>query len=165
MPTISLKVDLQIASKAKTLPGFPEFQKWISLTLEHSNRSFIRAEITIRIVDDQEMTALNVSYRNKEGPTNVLSFLYDVLPDLELDLMGDIIICAPVVAAEARAKNFPLLGHWAHMVVHGTLHLLGHDHEIESQATVMENIEVEILKNLGFRNPYIPEQGANTTPL
>ena len=114
------------------------------------------AEMTIRIVDEKEMTMLNGTYRGKQYPTNVLSFPFDMSDDinLEIPLLGDLVICAAVVEREALDQQKSVEAHWAHMVVHGTLHLLGYDHEKESDANVMEAKEINILQALGFNNPY-----------
>jgi probable rRNA maturation factor len=114
------------------------------------------AEMTIRIVDEKEMTTLNGTYRGKHYPTNVLSFPFDMSDDIELDipLLGDLVICAAVVEREALAQQKSLEAHWAHIVVHGTLHLLGYDHENDADAIAMEAKEITILQALGFNNPY-----------
>ncbi|MDR3479037.1 MAG: rRNA maturation RNase YbeY [Gammaproteobacteria bacterium] len=120
------------------------------------------AELTIRIVSVKEMTALNSTYRHKSGPTNVLSFPFDQTEEMDFDipLLGDIVICVDVVNQEAAAQSKTAEAHWAHMVVHGTLHLLGHDHEVEADAVKMETEEIRILKSLGFDNPYDINKGA-----
>lgn len=100
------------------------------------------------------MTTLNRDYRGKSGPTNVLSFPADLPPELALPLLGDIVVCAPVVAREAAEQGKPLAAHWAHMAVHGCLHLLGHDHVEEADAVAMETLESTILAQLGFPCPY-----------
>jgi probable rRNA maturation factor len=114
------------------------------------------AEMTIRIVNEAEMTTLNGTYRGKHYATNVLSFPFDMPEeiDLEFPILGDLVICASVVIEEAVVQHKPVAAHWAHMVVHGTLHLLGHDHEQDEAATLMETEEISILKALGFDNPY-----------
>ena len=148
---MSIDLELQIASKAKTLPHPAQFREWITVIL---NERFTTAEITIRIVDEEEIRDLNKQYRNKDKATNVLSFPYEPYPGIATRLLGDILICAPVVEQEAKTMNKPLLDHWAHMVVHGTLHLLGYDHEEDIDANVMENLETEIMVKLGFSPPY-----------
>lgn len=162
-------IELQIASSAKLLPKLSEFKSWIQTTITQAtmncDRTIRLGGITVRIVDKKEMIALNFAYRKKNAPTNVLSFLYDPLSGLQMDFTGDIIICAPVVESEAQAKQLLPLAHWAHMTVHGTLHLLGHDHEIDTEATIMESMEIHILKFLGFENPYSHTDGENTTTL
>ena len=106
------------------------------------------------MVDTEEMATLNRAYRGKEGPTNVLSFPYDLPPEAGLALLGDIVICAPVVAREAREQGKTLDAHWAHMTVHGALHLLGYDHIDEHEAAAMEALETDILARLDYPCPY-----------
>jgi probable rRNA maturation factor len=115
----------------------------------------VTGEITIRIVEEAESAALNSQYRSKDGPTNVLAFPGDAapLPDVDLPL-GDLVVCAPVVLREAEAQGKPPEAHWAHMVVHGTLHLRGYDHGTDEEAGVMEARERELLAGLGFADPY-----------
>lgn len=112
-------------------------------------------ELTIRIVDEVEAQQLNETWRQRTGPTNVLSFPYECPECIEnLGLLGDIVICAPLVAREAAEQQKSGHAHWAHLVIHGTLHLLGYDHTDDSQAQAMENLEIRILHNLGYPNPY-----------
>jgi probable rRNA maturation factor len=106
------------------------------------------------LVDEPESRALNERYRGKDRPTNVLSFPAELPEELDIPLLGDIVICAPLVAEEASSQGKPVEAHWAHLVVHGVLHLLGHDHQLESEAREMEALEVELLASLGFPNPY-----------
>ena len=148
---MTIELELQIASEAQTLPHPSQFREWVGTTL--SDR-LDDAELTIRIVDIEEMTELNSTYRKKEGPTNVLSFPADVDPEFDLPLLGDIVICASVVQQEASDANIELLAHWAHMVVHGTLHLLGYDHIEDDEAEIMEALEEQILTNMGYPAPY-----------
>ena len=112
------------------------------------------AEVTIRLVDEAESNQLNLTYRGKDKPTNVLSFPFECPPGVELPLLGDLIICRQVVEREANEQNKPLLAHWAHMVVHGSLHLLGYDHIDDEEAEEMEALEVEFMQALGYDNPY-----------
>ncbi|MCW8881311.1 MAG: rRNA maturation RNase YbeY [Sedimenticola sp.] len=128
-----------------------QFQKWAEAVLD--NR-LDQVELVIRIVDLEESQQLNREYRGMDKPTNVLSFPFEAPEVVESDHIGDLVICAPVVAAEAAEQGKPLEAHWAHLVVHGVLHLLGFDHINDQQAEEMENLEVEILANLGFSNPY-----------
>jgi len=147
------RILIQRAARNACVPASRELRLWAKQTLEENIPS---AELTIRIVNEDEMITLNNTYRNKNQTTNVLSFPFDMPAenDLDLPLLGDIVICADVVEHEARAQNKMLNAHWAHMVVHGTLHLLGFDHEKNSDAEVMEAREILILKKLGFSNPY-----------
>jgi len=122
-------------------------------------RSFEPVEMTIRIVDQQESQQLNADYRDKDKPTNVLSFEFEQPPGLvdigeELPYLGDLVVCAEVVAKEAKEQNKSLEAHWAHMIIHGTLHLQGYDHIDEYDVEEMEGIEIEIMQNLGYANPY-----------
>lgn len=116
------------------------------------------AEVTIRIVSSSEMHALNLKYRHKDKPTNVLSFTMEMPDGIELFPipLGDIVICADVVNQEAKLDHISPKAHWAHMVVHGTLHLLGYDHETDQEADAMQAIEVTFMQQLGFTNPYLP---------
>lgn len=140
-----LDFSLQNASDADYLPTRQHFKRWVQSALR------VDTMVTIRIVDADEGQALNTAYRGKAYATNVLTFPLTESPVL----MGDIIICAPVVLREATEQGKPLLAHFAHMTVHGVLHLHGYDHEVDAQATLMEAMEVSILKQLGFANPYV----------
>ena len=111
-------------------------------------------EMTIRFVDEVEGRQLNEQWRKRVGPTNVLSFPFESPPGLVVPLLGDIILCVPVVVREAEQYQIPLRAHWAHLVIHGTLHLLGYDHIDDSQAQIMEHLEIKCLTQLGYSNPY-----------
>lgn len=111
-------------------------------------------EISVRLVDDDEMQALNSRFRGRDYPTNVLSFPAELPPGVEAPLLGDIVICAPVVTREAREQSKPIEAHWDHLLVHGLLHLLGHDHEADEEAQVMEDLERQVLADLGWPDPY-----------
>ncbi|PSV46925.1 rRNA maturation RNase YbeY [Photobacterium indicum] len=149
-------LDLQYATENQEgLPSEDKFQQWFeaAVTLFQSN-----AEITIRIVDVKESQTLNLEYRGKDKPTNVLSFPFEAPPGIELDLLGDLIICRQVVEIEAKEQDKPLNAHWAHMVVHGTLHLLGYDHIEDEEAEEMESLETEIIEKMGFADPFAAEK-------
>lgn len=154
------EVIIQRAAESQSLPSDTQLTKWASTALENRVPT---AELTIRIVEKDEITELNSTYRQKNKPTNVLSFPFDDMPDEmqdEIPLLGDIIICADVIEEEALAQQKTLESHWAHMVVHGTLHLLGYDHEENDEAEIMEAEEIKIMQALGFNNPYaISEEG------
>jgi probable rRNA maturation factor len=146
-------LDVQIASSAKQLPTDEQLALWVDTTLTHVQHQ-AASEMTIRIVDAAEGLELNHQYRGKDYATNVLSFPFEAPVELPIALLGDLVICAPVVASEAVEQNKPLESHWAHMVVHGTLHLLGYDHIEETEAESMEQLEREILAQLGYSDPY-----------
>lgn len=150
--TNNYRIVVQQASRYKKIPSRYYLQRWVNAALTKQRKT---AELTIRIVDKPESAKLNQTYRHKDGPTNVLSFPFEAPADLALPpLLGDLVICAPLVAAEAAAQNKTLLAHWAHLVIHGVLHLLGYDHLKKSEAAIMETLEIKILKQLGFPNPY-----------
>ena len=140
-----LKFSLQIASQLANIPTKNLFKKWAKAALR------IDTEVTIRIVDADEGRALNLAYRKKDYATNVLTFALNETPHL----MGDIVICAPIVAKEAAEQNKSLEAHFAHLTVHGILHLHGYDHEDAHQAELMESIEIQILTKLGYSDPYL----------
>ena len=147
------EVDVQIACNEDDLPGPPQLRAWARAAVGQQR---VDAELTIRIVDEAEIERLNSNYRNKTGTTNVLSFPFDAPPGVELPLLGDIVICAPIVRREANEQSKSVTSHWAHMVVHGALHLLGFDHEQADEAQAMEAMEARILADLGFDNPFQP---------
>ena len=122
--------------------------KWLSPIVDKN------AEITIRIVDNDESINLNNIYRKKKYPTNVLSFLVDD----EVHLIGDIVLCAPVIEKEALEQSKKLEAHYAHLIIHGALHLYGYDHENKKDADIMEAKEIKILTKLGYKNPYLIEE-------
>ncbi len=146
--TIQFAADKELAPKAALL------RRWAKTALEKKLTN--AAELTIRIVDVNEMTHLNSTYRQKTGPTNVLSFPADIPEHVELEfrLLGDIIICPAVVNREAEEQHKPNDAHWAHMVVHGVFHLLGYDHVLDDDARTMEALEIDVLNKLGYANPY-----------
>ena len=153
---MSIELDLQIAvENEQGLPSEQDIQLWLDKTIPQFQEN---AELTVRIVDTQESHQLNHDYRGKDKPTNVLSFPFEAPPGVELDLLGDLIICRQVVEKEAEEQSKPLLAHWAHMVVHGSLHLLGYDHIEDDEAEEMESLETEIMQTMGFEDPYILEK-------
>ena len=152
---MSLTVDIQCAS-TETVPDEDDIRHWIATTLDRLERNE-DAEICVRLVDEKEMAALNRDYRCKTGPTNVLSFPSHLPAEMGLPLLGDIVVCAPVVVSEAVQQGKPARAHWAHMLVHGTLHLLGYDHVEEDDAMEMEALESAILASLDYPCPYYDE--------
>lgn len=151
VPQLRLALDVQRASRAKELPGDAQLRRWARAALADLGGSH---ELTVRIVDAEESAALNMEYRRKAGPTNVLSFPFEAPPGLRSRLLGDLVLCAEVVQREAREQGKPAPAHWAHMIVHGVLHLRGFDHLTEAEAAEMEALETEILARLGYPNPY-----------
>ncbi|MDO6619856.1 MULTISPECIES: rRNA maturation RNase YbeY [unclassified Shewanella] len=150
--SLKLDLDLQIAvTDSSKLPSRSEFELWVATAL---GNTMAQAELTIRIVENTESQQLNNTYRGKDKPTNVLSFPFEAPPGIELPLLGDLIISAEVVELEANQQNKPLVAHWAHMVIHGCLHLLGYDHIIDNEAEEMESLETQLIEGLGFSNPY-----------
>lgn len=139
---------------AVELPGLPvreSFRRWARAALQVGSGN---GSLAIRIVDEAESAALNQQWRGKPGPTNVLSFRMQVPPEVPIAELGDVVICAPVVAREAAKQHKQAEAHWAHMVVHGVLHLLGHDHQDEHDSVRMERLETAILEELGYPDPY-----------
>ena len=145
--------ELQNPNQYSSIPNQFLIQRWLEETLKHQIDS---AEVCIRVVDETESAKLNHQFRKKNYPTNVLSFPSDIPKEVMLErrLLGDIVICAPVLATEAKQQNKPLTAHWAHMLVHSLLHLLGYDHITDNDAEKMEQLEITILKKLGFQDPY-----------
>ncbi|WP_151704086.1 rRNA maturation RNase YbeY [Nitrincola alkalilacustris] len=148
---MNLFVDLQIATEAKQLPDADQFNTWVRAALDGQRD---RAEVCIRLVDEVESRELNNTWRGKDSSTNVLSFPFESPPGIAVDLIGDLVICADVVAREAEEQSKPLLHHWAHMVIHGTLHLIGFDHINDDEAEEMETLECTILSRLNIPDPY-----------
>ena len=147
-----INIEVQNAASTEELPSEETFQKWASAIEDDSNQ---HKDVSMRIVDEAEMGELNNQYRKKTGVTNVLSFPADLPEGIDIAFLGDIIICAPVVAKEAADQGKSLESHWAHMTVHGILHLQGYDHIDEAEAEQMERLETKIMKELGFENPYV----------
>lgn len=156
-----LYIDLQLACENQdNLPTAAQFEQWVNqaLALEAGTPDYPDTEITIRLVDEAESQMLNATYRGKDKPTNVLSFPFEMPTGIELPLLGDLVICRQVVEREAVEQNKPLEAHWAHLAVHGTLHLLGYDHLTDEEAEEMESLETHIMQRLGFDDPYLAEK-------
>ena len=145
------QIEIQTVFKSNGQPDQGQIQRWVDAALEGFGQD---AEIVVRIVDEQESAELNEQYRHKPGPTNILSFPVEVPESIELNLLGDLVVCAPVLEKEALEQNKTLIDHWAHIIVHGVLHLLGYDHIDETQAELMESKEITILNTLNIENPY-----------
>jgi probable rRNA maturation factor len=152
----SLNLEIQrIADAAEEVPTDRELTGWAEAALMNTRDE---VEMVIRIVDEAESQQLNREFRGKDKPTNVLSFPFEAPREVSLPLLGDLVICAPVVSREAQQQHKTLEAHWAHMVVHGTLHLQGYDHQNDQQAQLMEDKEREILQALNFSDPYTVEK-------
>ena len=134
------------------IPTSLELERWANAVLAYEGVS--EQEITVRFTDEVESQALNFEYRGKEKPTNVLSFPFEAPPGIEMNLLGDLVICAPVISREAKEQQKAVVNHYAHMTVHGLLHLMGYDHIEDADAEEMENKEIEILAQLGIDDPY-----------
>lgn len=147
----ALEVVIQRASTLRGLPTNAMMRGWIAHALQRFRHD---ASLTVRIVDARESAALNRRWRGRQGPTNVLSFPVSGLDDIAPALLGDLVLCAPVLKAEAAAQNKTIAAHCAHLLVHGILHLLGYDHERPRQAAAMERLETELLAELEFSDPY-----------
>ena len=145
-----LELDLQLATDASA-PSEAQFRQWCELALRQRSAD---SEMTIRLVDEPEGRELNHTWRQKDYATNVLSFPFEAPPGIPMDLLGDLAICAEVVTREATEQGKPLMDHWAHMVIHGTLHLIGFDHINEPDAVEMETLETELLASLNIADPY-----------
>jgi probable rRNA maturation factor len=148
---IQLDVAVSYGLPRTGLPAAASFRKWIAAALKGR---ILRADLALRIVDEREGKCLNRHYRGKNNATNVLSFPAELPKGVKLPLLGDIVLCAPVIAREARDQDKPLAAHYAHLTVHGVLHLLGFDHDDPRDADAMEAIEREILAGMGLPDPY-----------
>lgn len=149
-------VDLQIVSEDQSnIPSLEQFTYWATQAVRPEQEN---VELTIRIVDEAESHHLNFTYRSKDRPTNVLSFPFEVPEGIELPLLGDLVICRQVVEKEAAEQQISLEAHYAHLTVHGCLHLLGYDHIEDDEAEEMESLETEIMLGMGYQDPYLSEK-------
>jgi probable rRNA maturation factor len=144
-------IDVQLAVSGNDIPSEEEFIHWAALVLQDLDET---GDVTIRVVDEAEIAELNENYRHKPGPTNVLSFPADIPDGIGANLLVDVVIAAPVIIREAAEQHKPVKAHWAHMVIHGILHLAGYDHVHEPQAAEMEAMETRLLNALGYADPY-----------
>lgn len=157
---IQLDVGVSYALPRLGLPAATSFRKWVAAALDGRIRE---ADLAVRLVGTKEGRALNRHYRGKDYATNVLSFPADIAEGVKLPkgvkmpLLGDLVLCAPVIAREAKEQKKPLVAHYAHLTVHGALHLLGWDHEDSREAECMEQLEREILAGLGLPDPYLEQ--------
>jgi len=146
------QLDIQRIVDLDSLPSDGDLQLWVEKALADYSQD---AEVVIRIVDTQEMTKLNSQYRGKQGATNILSFPFELPDGVEgIDLLGDLVVCAAVLEQEAQVQNKVLKEHWAHIIIHGVLHLLGYDHLTDNEAIEMESKEIVLLQELHIDNPY-----------
>lgn len=163
---LSVEVDLQNPNNTEPLPTLLEMKTWCEAAVQALTYPLAfenTLSVLIRIVDSEESASLNQGYREKSGPTNVLSFPNDVpefmleIPDLkeQNSHLGDLVICDSLVQEEAKEQGKSVLVHWAHLIIHGLLHLQGYDHIDDDEADEMESLEIEIMEQLGFDNPYI----------
>ena len=155
---MNISVDLQVACQVDSIPRQTEVQTWLEDTYQAGKTNARRpSDVSVRVVDEDESRKLNKQYRQQDKPTNVLAFPASLvgLPHDEHDLLGDLIICGPLVEQEAAEQGKSAAGHWGHLLVHGMLHLLGYDHETSGQAAKMESMEKRILANRGVEDPYL----------
>ncbi|MBU0744106.1 MAG: rRNA maturation RNase YbeY [Gammaproteobacteria bacterium] len=145
------KIILQKISKAKTLPSKQQFTKWVNQALSNSKKNH---EVVIRLVSTKEITDLNKKYRKKNKPTNIISFPFETPFGIKTNMLGDLAICVQLVKQEAKLQDKTATAHFAHLTIHGVLHLLGYTHEKDKDAEKMEKLEIKHLKKLGFTDPY-----------
>lgn len=154
----SLQVNLQKNGSFDGIPTLKQFQSWIKVALEKKN---LHGEITVRITSPEEIQQLNRQYRHKDKPTNILSFNYS---DTDDELIGDLVICDAVVKNEAKEQQKTIEEHYAHLTIHGMLHLRGYDHETSEEAEEMEALEIALLASLSFPNPYLIKAENSASP-
>ena len=153
-------VDIQLADGSARMPDARHIRGWVAAVFTTLERSPL--SLTVRVVGEEEMTKLNQRYRGRNQSTNVLSFPIEPLLGMHTDLLGDIVVCGPVVNREAAIQHKSSMGHWAHMVVHGLLHLFGYNHESDQDAMAMEALEKSVLEGLGYSDPYQGEYDSST---
>ncbi len=148
---MNLSIDIQKVCTSEDSPDEDSIKRWVSAAIRDERDE---CELSIRIVDEQESADFNQRYRGKNGATNVLSFPFDAVTPEPLPILGDLVICAPVLVREASEQDKTITAHWAHIVIHGVLHLLGYDHIEDQDAEQMESLETEIMLVLDFPPPY-----------
>jgi probable rRNA maturation factor len=153
---LTILIDIQHESAFEPLPSNEAIEHWVHAALHE--RVPPHTELCVRLVDKPEIQNLNHQYRHKDKPTNVLSFPVDLPEDIDVPLLGDIVVCAPVVFEEAQTQHKSYDHHFAHVIVHGCLHLLGYDHITDEQASLMEPLEIAILATIDIPNPYNRER-------
>ncbi len=159
-----IKLELQNPYDIDSIPNTQDLKKWSNAALQRSDNPI---RLVIRVVNEEEGINLNQTYRDKNSATNVLSFPYEIpeyaidIPELQEEYsqqyLGDLVLCEKIVTEEAQAQNKTIEQHWAHLIIHGVLHLQGYDHITDNEALKMESLEIKILESLGFENPYNPE--------
>jgi probable rRNA maturation factor len=149
---MAYQIDIENNSQSQQIPALAELERWISAALQ--SQTLADAEVSVYIVDEDEGQELNAQYRSKDYPTNVLSFPADIAEEVGIPLLGDLVVCAPIVEREAQEQGKTLQAHWAHMLIHGTLHLVGFDHIDDNEAETMETLETQIVTGLGYPAPY-----------
>ncbi len=149
---MAYQIDIESNSQSHVVPAVAQLERWICAALQ--SQGLEEAEVSLYIVDEAEGQELNSQYRGKDYPTNVLSFPADIPEEVGVPLLGDLVVCAPVVEREAQEQGKSLDAHWAHMLIHGSLHLLGFDHIEDQEAEEMEAVETEIITGLGYPAPY-----------
>jgi probable rRNA maturation factor len=154
---MALEIEVQLVSRAAGVPSKRQIEAWATAAWRGQASGNVE-EVVVRVTDEDESERLNHEFRGIGKPTNVLSFPFDPIPEIDLCHVGDMVICAPVVEREAGEQGKTVEAHWAHMVVHGMLHLQGYDHVRPDQAEEMESLETAILADLGFPPPYLDDE-------
>lgn len=147
-----IKITIQALTSNTFIPSRYFLQRWVNKAL---SKQVGTNAVNIRLVSKKESAALNSTYRHKNDPTNILSFPFEPPPGVSSAFLGDLVICAPLVNQQAKQQAKTPLTHWAHLVIHGCLHLIGYDHVHDKDATKMETLEIQLLEDLGYENPYI----------
>lgn len=147
-----IKITIQTIASNTFIPSRYFLQRWVNKALA---KQVTPNQVNIRLVSKKESAELNSVYRHKKGPTNILSFPFEPPPEISSTFLGDLVICAALVNQEAKQQAKTRLAHWAHLVIHGCLHLIGYDHIHDKDAIKMETVEIQLLEDLGYENPYI----------